>query len=308
MTERFKEIGAQLSNWGRWGDDDRLGTLNLLTPERVRAATRLVRTGEIVDLGLPIGPGAPPQRAGSPRFAPVHLMLRAPDEVWPGGMIGADDMVVLPLQAVTQWDGLGHNGYDGFFYNGVAASTVSSKGSAEHSVHLAAAKGVVGRGVLLDLVRLAGGQALALGQRITPEQLDDACRAQGVDVGPGDILLIRTGWLDQWTVGGEVGRLWDGQPGLTLDCAPWLRTRDVAAVVMDNTGIEHIPTDPAHGTAWPLHCVLIRDMGMTLGEMAVLHVLADVCAREGRWEFLFAATPLKVEGAVGSPITPIAVL
>jgi len=107
----------------------------LITPERVTAASALVRRGAVFDLGLPIGPGAPPQRRGSPRFDPVHTMLRTPDEVWSGGMIGADDMIVLPLQAVTQWDGLGHNGYDGFFYNAVPASTVSSRGSSVLSIH-----------------------------------------------------------------------------------------------------------------------------------------------------------------------------
>ncbi|WP_344767062.1 cyclase family protein [Aeromicrobium panaciterrae] len=304
--EKFKKLGAELSNWGRWGLDDRLGTLNLITESHVRDAARLVRTGRIFDLGLPIGAGSPPQRAESPRFDPVHLMLRSPDEVWPGGMIGADDMIVLPLQAVTQWDGLGHNGYDGQFYNGVPASSVTSKGSTIHSVHEIAAKGVVGRGVLLDVAHLADGP-LGQGDRISPEDLDAACAAQGVTVGAGDILLIRTGWIERWTRDHDVRELWDGQPGLSLDCARWLHDRDVAAVLMDNTGVEHIPTDPGHGTSWPLHCVLIRDMGMTLGEMAVLDQLADDCHRDGVWEFLFVATPLKVERSVGSPITPIAV-
>jgi kynurenine formamidase len=305
--EPFKSVGAALSNWGRWGDDDRLGTLNLISGDDVVRAAASVRRGTVFDLGLPIGPDGPPQRQGSPRFEPVHLMLRTPGEPWPGGMIGADDMVVLPLQASTQWDGLGHNGYDGHFYNAVPAATVSSAGSTQHSVHLLAQKGVVARGVLLDLAGLAGVDELPRGHTITAGDLDLACARQQVEVGSGDVLLVRTGWIRHWTVHRDAETFWSGQPGLGIDTAAWLYSRDVSAVLADNTGVEAIPTDPTLGSEWPLHCVLIRDLGMTLGEMANLEELAVDCRADGRWEFLFVATPLKVQGAVGAPITPLAV-
>lgn len=305
--ERFKEIGSGLSNWGRWGPDDTLGTLNHLDAAAVVHAASLVRRGAVFDLGLPVGPDGPPQRGDSPRPDPIHAMLRTPAEPWAGGMVGADDMLVLALQGTTQWDGLGHNGYDGSFYNGVPVTSVTAAGSEVHSVDAIARKGIVGRGVLLDVAAHAGVNEMGHGEVITAARLDATAAAQGVAFRAGDVLLVRTGWMRHWTVHRDAATLWSGQPGLGLDCAAWLHERDVSAVLMDNTGVEAIPTDPANGTAWPLHCILIRDLGMTLGEMADLEELAADCREDGTWEFLLVAPPLKVQGAVGTPTTPLAI-
>lgn len=304
--ERFKELGARLSNWGRWGVEDTLGTLNHIDAGALVRAAGLVRRGAVFDLALPIGPDGPPQRADSPRPNPTHAMLRTPGEPWPGGMVGADDMVVLALQGSTQWDGLGHNGYDDSFYNDVPVTTVTAAGSKVHSIDTIARKGIAGRGVLLDVAHHAGVDELPRGHVIAAANLDAAADAQGVRFHPGDVLLVRTGWLRQWTVHRDAQTLWSGQPGLGLDCATWLHERNISAVLMDNTGIEAMPTDPAHGTAWPLHCILIRDLGMTLGEMADLEAIAADCHADGVWEFLFVSPPLKVQGAVGTPTTPLA--
>jgi kynurenine formamidase len=307
----FREIGKKLSNWGRWGSDDRLGTLNFLTPQCTAAAARHVKSGRIVNLGLPISAAGIQVGIGG-RVNPVHLMSMSPPDFVHrhDGMIAADDFIFMPLQSVTQWDGLGHVGYDGMFYNGVAAASVTTmQGSTVLSIDQIAARGVAGRGTLLDIARLRGVGRLAAGEAITPADLEAAESSQGGRVESGDILILRTGWLQTFTVDGDANRYWNGEPGLSLECAEWLHRRQVAAVASDNWAVEVMSPDIAAAeAAAPLHCVLIRDMGMTLGEIFVLDELADACAERGSWSFFFAAPPLMVVGGVGSPITPLAIL
>ena len=161
--------------------------------------------------------------------------------------------------------------------------------------------------MLLDIAALKGVPWLEGGTAITPDDLDAAIERQGgVDVGPGDILLFRTGWR-RFFVEHDDRAAWNAsEPGLNLACCAWLRERDVAAVCSDNHAIEVYPgEDP--GVLMPVHLVLIRDMGVSLGEMFDLEALADDCAADGVWEFFFSAPVLKVSRAVGSPINPLAV-
>lgn len=304
--ESFRDVGRRLSNWGRWGSEDRLGTLNHITPERLVTAARAVRTGKLFDLGLNVA-SAGIQPASGSRVNPVHLMnitsldLRGRDD----NAVVADDYIFMPLQSVSQWDGLAHFGYDSMFYNGVPAETVTTmNGSTVLSIHQIAAKGVAGRGVLLDVAALKGLDRLPRAYSITPDELDAAEARQGVKVGAGDIVLVRTGWIRHFTVDGSTAAYWDGAAGLGLACAEWLHARDVAAVCSDNWGVES--KDPTRNDGLPLHAVLIRDMGMTLGEILDLEALAEDCAADGVWDFFFTAPPLKVVGGVGTPITPLA--
>lgn len=305
----FRAVGKALSNWKRWGAEDRIGTLNHITPERVRAAAAAIRTGEILSLALPLGAKGPQVGVGG-RTNPVHLMSLTPADFAhrSDGMVFSDDFIAMPLQCATQWDGLAHAGYDGLLYNGVPASTVTSaRGSAELSIERIAERGgVTGRGVLLDVARALGVDRLEAGQPVTPADLDRAADEQGATVGPGDVLLVRTGWMRCWTVDNDPRRYWNGEPGLHLDCAAWLHARDVAAVCSDNWGVEVMPPDGGHRT--DLHAVLLRDMGLSLGELFVLDALAEACAGRGAWDFFFTAPPLTVTGGVGSPITPLAIL
>lgn len=303
--ETFREIGKRLSNWDRWGADDRVGTLNHITPERLAAAGRLMRTGKLFDMGLEVsGNGIQPQPG--PRANPIHLMnISGLDKLTPG-LHFADDYIIMPLQSVTQWDGLGHVGYDDFLYNNVPADTITTMGgSSVVSVHQIARKGVAGRGVLLDIARLKGVDRLPRGYAIEPAELEAAEASQGVKVGPGDILIFRTGWLRHFLIDKSVAAYWDGEAGLSLACADWLHERQVAAICSDNWGIE--VSDPTKPAGLPLHCVLIRDMGMSLGEVFDLEELSEDCAADGVWEFFFSAPPLKVVGGVGAPITPLAI-
>lgn len=301
--ERFREVGRRLSNWHRWGPDDELGTLNLITPEAVVTAAGLVRTGRIFDLGIPFASDGP--QPGGARINPVHLMRdTGAGQVYPGGMHFADDYVFMPLQAGSQWDALSHVYYDDLLYNGYPASAVGPRGAARLSID-SFGKGIVGRGVLLDVARLKGVDRLERGYPITPADLDEAAAIQGVSVGAGDILLIRTGWRRVFTTTGDAAAFMDGEPGIGLACARWLRDRDVAALCSDNWAIEVLPGEGDEKFA--VHCVLIRDMGMPLGEMLDFEELAADCAADGIFEFLFTGPPIKFVGAVGSPVNPLAV-
>jgi kynurenine formamidase len=303
----FREVGKRLSNWGRWGKDDRIGTLNHITDARRAAAGKLIKTGKLFELGLAVHSQGI-QRGGGVRSNPLHLMSLTPLDLRgrADGAIITDDYIIMPLQSVTQWDGLAHFGYDGFFYNGTPADTVTTLGgSAVLSIHQIAEKGIAGRGVLLDIARLKEVDRLESGYAITPDDLDAAEKAQGVKVGPGDILLIRTGWIRHFTVDKAIDKYWEGEPGIHLSCAEWLHKRDVAAICSDDWAVEVIEHGAPFGL--PIHSVLIRDMGMTLGEIFVLEDLAADCAKDGVYEFFFASPPLKVISGVGSPITPLAI-
>jgi kynurenine formamidase len=305
--EDFRLVGKRLSNWGRWGAADRIGTLNHITPARLASAARLARDGRLFDLGLPVSARGI-QVGLTGRINPVHVMSMTPPDLSgrADGMIVADDAIFMPLQSVTQWDGLGHVGYDGCLYNGVAASTVTTmSGSTQLSIDQIAQRGVAGRAVLLDIARLLDVDRLAAGQGISVADLEAAERRQAVRVTPGDIVLIRTGWIRHFLIDRNAPAYWSGEPGLAFECAAWLHSREVAAVASDNWGIEVMPPNDTN-FHMPLHCVLIRDMGMTLGEIFDLDALARDCADDGRWEMFFCAPPLKVVGGVGSPITPLA--
>ncbi|AMK19954.1 MULTISPECIES: cyclase family protein [Sphingobium] len=312
--EDFRTIGARFSNWGRWGEEDRIGTLNHIAPEHLVAAAALIRHGRIFDLALPLDRNGPQMGLGG-RTNPVHLLNCSPSDtesfnehlIGPKGMINVDDFIMMPLQCATQWDGLAHVGYDNLFYNNVPEKTITTNaGSTRLSIHQTIAKGIAGRGVLLDIAALKGVDRLDPGYVITPEDMEAAERRQKVTAGPGDILLFRTGYLRHFTVDRAPGAYWNGEPGIDLSCVEWLHNRQIAALASDNWGIEVVPPNPER-LIMQVHCVLIRDMGMTLGEMFDLDALAADCESDRVWEFFFIAPPLKVSNGVGSPITPIAI-
>jgi len=303
--EDFRAVGRRLSNWGRWGADDERGTVNLITPERLVAAGSLIRRGAVFDLGIPFGDGGP--QPGTGRINPIHLMSETGDEqLFPGGFKYADDYVFMPLQCASQWDALAHVYYDDRLYNGFPARELTSKG-ASHCAIDKQAKGIVGRGVLLDIAALKGVEWLEQGTVITPADLEAAAERQGgVAIGAGDILLVRTGWRRKFLREHDAASFMAGEPGLGQACCQWLRERDVAAVCSDNWAIEVLPGELSEALL-NVHMVLIRDIGMTLGEMLDFEELAADCAADGVWEFFFASPPLKISRAVASPINPLAI-
>jgi kynurenine formamidase len=303
--EDFRALGKRLSNWGRWGAEDERGTLNLITPDKLVAAAGLVRKGAVFDLGIPFDDQGP--QPGGARINPVHLMSQTGDtQVFPGGFRYADDYIFMPLQGASQWDALAHVYYDDQLYNGYPASDVTVVG-AFHDTIDRIAKGVAGRGVLLDIARLRGVDWLEAGEVITPDDLEAAIAAQGgVEVGSGDILLFRTGWRRMFLEQKSAQEFMAGEPGLGQDCCEWLHAREIAAVCSDNWAIEVLPGE-VPDVVLNVHMVLIRDMGLTLGEILDFEELAADCAADGVWEFFFCAPPLKVTRGVGSPINPLAI-
>lgn len=300
----FAATGERLRNWGRWGADDERGTVNLITPQRLVAAAKLIRQGKVFGLGIPLDENGP--QSGNGRINPLHLMSETGDEqMFPGGFKYADDYLFMPLQGASQWDSLAHVYYDQQMYNGFPSRDITVKGAAHCSIDKQA-DGIAGRGVLLDIATLKGVDWLEAGTVITPADLDEACEAQGVRVGAGDIMLFRTGWRRKFLYDHDAAAFMAGEPGLGQDCCAWLHERDVAAVGSDNWAIEVLPGE-IPDVALNVHMILIRDMGMSLCEILDLEELAEDCRADGVWDFFLAAPPLPVTRAVGSPVNPIAI-
>jgi kynurenine formamidase len=301
----FRELGRQLSNWGRWDVDgrrDERGTTNLLTPKRVAAAAALVREGKVFDLGIPFGPGGP--QPGGGRVNPILMLSETGADQDFGAFHYADDYVFMPLQSASQWDALAHVYYDDQLYNGFPASDITPHGAKRLSIENQA-KGIAGRGVLIDVARHRGVDWLAAGEVITPEELDAALAAQGVALNGGDIVAVRTGWRRKFLADNDAASFMAGEPGLGLACCEWLHRHEVAAVCSDNWAIEVLPGETED--VFAVHMVLIRDMGMTLGEILDFEELSEDCAADGRYEFFFTAPPIKFRRSVGSPINPLAI-
>lgn len=297
---------TKLSNWGRWGENDQLGTLNLIDATARQRAADSLQSGEAYSLALPIdenGPTGPIPGRGLPR----HLMTATGAEEPSGINLGGtarftDDAIEMPLQCTTQWDGLAHVFYDDRLYNGAAAATVSEAGATTNGIH-AAADRLVGRGVLLDF---AGTSEPGRGQLITAADLDRLCGQQNVSIHPGDILLVRTGSMALYDATGSWSTFRKHQSGLAFDCLDWLHEHQVAAVACDNATVELAGVWADYFV--PFHMVAIRDMGLWLGEYWRLEELAHACRAERRWTFFLSAPPLPIVGAVGSPVNPLAVL
>jgi kynurenine formamidase len=302
--KEFREVGKRLSNWGRWGDEDQRGTLNHITPERVVAAAGLARTGKVFNLGIPLGPSGP--QKGPERNNPLRLMSETGEgQPYPAPFKYADDYIIMPLQAASQWDALGHVYYDDFLYNGFPASDVSPHGLAHDSIDKIA-NGVIGRGILLDIAALKGVDWLEQGYVITPEDLDAAAERQGTEVKPGDILLFRTGWRKLYVDTGSRDDFMAGEPGLGMASVPWIHRNEIAVVASDNWAVEVLPGE-YEDQVFNVHMVLLRDMGVTLGEILDFEALAADCAKDGVYEFLFCAPALPFENGAGCPINPLAV-
>ena len=314
VDTRGKVVGAQpgeWNNWGRFGDDDQLGTANHLTAERVARAAALVKTGKRFSLGLAIGPPTP----GGYRAEPLHLYnFAAGDGVLGSGRGGAkyqvsDDYVVMALQASTQLDGFGHVGGEQTLYNGYWAGLVTATGGARRlGVHHLAREGIVGRAVLLDVARHLGVEHCDPGFPVGPDELDGAARTQGVDVQAGDIVLVRTGhlgWKMQLPLDSPE-RATRAEPGISTRAIPWLHEHDVAMIATDTAACSVVPPEPGDDfLTW--HVAALLDLGLLVGELFDLDELADDCASDGAYTAMFVAAPLPIVGASGSPLNPIVI-
>ncbi|MDE2228625.1 MAG: cyclase family protein [Alphaproteobacteria bacterium] len=311
----IRAAADRLKNWGRWGPEDELGTLNHTRSDDVVAAARCVRSGQVLSLALAYDSSGPQGgKSNYPalgRFNPIHVMLRTGTDAYAGALDhrkirAADDIVIMPMQCGTQWDALAHVFYENAMWNGYDCRSVTSNGAAKCGIEKTREK-MVGRGVLLDIARLIGLGSLPDGFAIGRDLLDRAESHFGVKVGRGDYLLVRTGHMGRKLGEGN----WDGYsggdaPGLAFDTLDWLQAKQVAAVATDTWGVEVRPceTDAANQ---PFHWIAIPMMGLTLGEIFYLEALAKACAADKHYDFMFVAPALPVTGAVGSPVNPLAI-
>lgn len=292
--------------WGVFGADDSLGTINFLTPERVQAATALVRTGAVTNLTLPLTAFDSPFYGRQPL---VHSVYPLDRNYWD------DKLDNVLLQASTHWDGLRHmRARELGWWGGVTEDAKIQAGQGPLGIEHWARRGIVGRGVLLD----AGSELAASGpgfdplvsQSVDVSTLEATARREGVELRPGDILCIRFGWLGRYqSLNAEQRRAATEShafTGLAADesMARWLWNHRFSAVTADNPAIE---VSPGSREAGSLHRRLLPLLGFALGELFDFDQLALDCAADGRWDFLFVSVPLHLVGGVGSPANAIAI-
>jgi kynurenine formamidase len=310
--DTIREWFQTLSNWNRWGPDDRLGTLNHITDDKRAAAAQTVRVGTSVSCAWDID--MEPMEGA--HVAPQRWMYRTglgfsdepaprPPRMRDGCMGTASEFISMVFhgRTITHLDALSHVFWEGRMYNGLPSSFVTDRDGATVYDVRTASTGIHSRGVLLDIARVRGVDALEPGESVFPEDLDAAEAAQGVRVGAGDVLIVRTG----------DGRLrrekrWQpsarGQAGLHAACLPWLYERSVAVLASD--GPQDVNPSGYPGIYLPVHAVAIVAMGMWLVDNCQLEDLAQTCDRLSRWEFMFTINPLRLTGVTGGPVNPVA--
>lgn len=301
------------SNWGKWGPDDEVGSLNYLGPEQVLAAVGLVRSGKVFTLqrliGDPKGDPVWPGRTPAERTQILDESNWDGDDgpAYPGGLHYADDKIDAYLQGSTQYDALGHVWYGGQIWNGYDARTTIG-GLEKASIEPIAQRGIVGRAVLLDMARFRGRDNLAPAETFTHQDLLDCAKAQGTTIDKRDILIIRTNFLKLFFDLGD--KFYEGfcEPGLvhSPELVQWFQDMEIPNLVTDTIANE-VTFDPANGVALVLHSALMRNLGVTLTEIADLELLAADCAEDGQYAFLYVAAPLKVAKGSGSPVNPVVI-
>ena len=278
------------------------GALNYLTPERVLAAAQLIRTGQTVSLALPL---ATAQGLANPQPAEHHMTLMPANDIGFGTVRFAKDYIGVDFHndGHSHIDALSHVVYDNMIYGGLADNSITETGADEASIELLR-DGLVGRGVLLDIPALRGVAWLETGDHVRPEELEAAERRQGVRIGPGDILLVRTGHnsrlaaLDPWDPARH-------KAGLHPTVARFLAERQVTALGSDGNS-DAVPST-TQGVGFPIHVLAINAMGLYLMDYLAFEQLTTACAANGRWEFFVVVAPLRIGGGTGSPVNPIAI-
>jgi kynurenine formamidase len=293
----FDALMEEISNWGRWGADDELGTLNLITPERRIAAARQVREGLSVSLSLPAN-----KVQGGLNANPFQHDLSISTF---GGHEVAGDRYSVQYHgfAHSHMDGLPHFAHYGRMYNGVSVDSLDPDGSQKLGIGNAH-EGIFSRGILIDMTWLRGVDYLEPGTAITVADLEAWEQRTGIRVGSGDVLLIRTG---RWERVRQVGE-WNfvgNAAGSHATVARWLKDRDVA--VLGSDGVSDVMPSGVEGLINPLHALVLVGLGMPLLDNLDLDAVAAAARARNRWEFLFVGSPLRVEGGTGSPMNPLAI-
>lgn len=301
------------SNWGKWGDADEVGSLNYLTPAEALRGVAEIKTGRAFTLqrliGDPQGDPVWPSRSPAVRTMLLDESTWDGDDApaFPGGLHYADDRIEAFLQGSTQYDALGHVWYGGQIWNGYDARTTVG-GLDKASVEPIAQRGVVGRGILLDMARFRGKDALDAGETFDHNDLIACAEAQGTEIKPHDIIVIRTNYIQRFFDDREKFYATFTEPGLTFspELVEWFQQMEIPNLATDTIANE-VTYDPVSGVALPLHCALMRNLGIALTEICDLEELAADSADDGQYTFLYTAAPLKVHQASGAPVNPIAI-
>jgi kynurenine formamidase len=319
----IEAMRQKVKNWGRWGADDEVGTMNFVAEAEILAARDCVRKGKVFSLGLNFDANGPQsaENGAHGRFNPIHYMLQTGVEAAAGAQDHqrsatqlptqlpcryADDAVIMPLQCGTQWDALCHNFAGDRMWNGYDARLVDTQGAKKNGIEKMHNR-MVGRGVLLDIPRWLGGDVLEDGYGISNDELDACAEAQGVELRRGDFVVVRTGMMERCQAAGSwAGYSGGDAPGLRFETAEWCWKREIAAICTDTWGCEVRPNESLQAFQ-PWHWVVIPMMGLTMGEIFNVKALADDCAEDGVYEFLFSGPPIPITGGCGSPINPQAI-
>lgn len=314
-VDGLRKLAKKLNNWGKWGPNDELGTLNYVTPQAVAKATALVKKGKVFHLGIELNMSGPQRHGVSRRFNPIHVMFSSGADTIAGtnktGWGGADDMIVMATQGGTHWDALCHiHAEGGKMWNGYDARLCYGEGAEKNGIEKYRNK-LIGRGVLLDVARYKNKPALEPGYEITSEELDAVAAWAKVKVEPGDFLLLRTGKMETTLERLKQGEGWGDfaagdEAGLGIETAEWLQEKQVAAIAADNWGVEVRP-NKTPDMMQPWHRVVLPHMGLLMGENLNLKELSQDCFEDKQYEFLFVAPPLLITGGAGTPINPYAV-
>ena len=301
-SDELARMALELRNWGRWGEEDERGALNLITDAKRAQAAALVREGLSVSCARPL-----PVMPSMENPTPVqHHMISGGDASTADDRFGIarDYFAIAPHgMATTHLDALCHIFYEGKMYNGYDKGEVRTDGAKRNSI-MAGADGIVSRGVLLDIPPVRDAQWLEPMANITIAELEAAEARQGVRVEAGDILLVATG-RDPRKESKGPGAPFDGLAGLDASCLPWVRERDVAVIGCD--GVTDAMPSGVDGWPMPFHQVAIANMGVHLIDNMNLERLLAACRERDRWEFLFALAPLRLEGGTASPLNPLAI-
>jgi kynurenine formamidase len=304
----FDEMFESVKNWGRWGPDDELGTMNFLTRDMVRGAAGLVQSGRHVTMAIPMNKVAGPDNPNPV----IHHVVQGHDiDIGSSTLTFSTDFVGLAFHGDchTHMDALCHIAYRGRVYNGRPALEVMTSQGATALDVTSYSDGLVGRGVLLDVPRFRGVSWLEPGEAVTRAELQAIELAEGVRLGEGDILVFRTGHhrrrleLGAWSC--EYPPAGEGKAGLHVDTIGWMHERRIAAFLPDGDG-ETVPSN-VEGMLYPIHALQVTAMGMFVSDSLQLEDLARACAEEGRFEFMVVGLPLRLPGGTGSPWNPIAI-
>jgi kynurenine formamidase len=267
-----------------------------MTPERILTAVRLVKRGRLYNLAVPLDQDGPQH----PFLQKTSRITYFRADATPGAYNVVDDVVMMEAHSGTHMDALGHVWRDGQMWNGKGVSHVTRFGVTWAGIHNV--PGLVARGVMLDIPRFEGVEHLRLGDIVTVDAMEGCARSQNIEIRPGDVVLVRTGWE---AVFQKNRSLWsEGEPGPDIACAGWLKAKDIIALGADNPGVESYIHRNRSPLTPRLHTAALRDLGVYLIE----HVHLDALARDQVYEFLFVAAPLRLTCATGSPFSPLAIV